>query len=56
MPSPREQALKIGVDRGKLESQTEDLPQNALPQQPSFGATPANPPDGKADVTNLKET
>lgn len=55
MPSPREQALKIGVDRSKLESESADLPQNVLPEQPDYRVTPPNPSDGSADVTNLKE-
>lgn len=55
MPSPREQALKIGVDGSKLASESDDLPQNVLPEQPDYRVTPRNPPDGPADVTNLKE-
>jgi len=55
MPSPREQALKIGIDRSKLDSEAEDLPQNALPQQRDYRVTPPNPTDGAAEVTNLKE-
>ena len=55
MPSPREQALKIGVDRSKLDSQTEDLPENALPPGRDYRTIPPDPSDGSAEVTNLKE-
>lgn len=55
MPSPREQAMRIGTVREKFPTDPAqpDIPE---PKGEDYRVNPTNPPDPAAPVTNVKES
>lgn len=57
MPSPREQALKIGTVPEKFRSEADEGKPASIPEpkEPDYRANPKNPRDDGPPVKNLKE-
>lgn len=57
MPSPREQALKIGTTPAKFHAEADEGTPAGVPEpsEPDYRANPKNPKDDGPPVKNLKE-